>query len=686
MKSVPSQGSPCSSSSGLDYTSVCDGNLLKMIDSYASALGTNREYVLFPLLASVSGLLTRSRVQLSDMWEETCTMWCVTAARRCSKKTTVLNQFLQALHEAGTEAYTHIANLVCREQCDPNQGKNNILLEEDLSLLAESDYTSKGGSLKSHFDNTWQPGEGISIGGFMSKEKVAKFIYEDPLQVADRFLIALPGDVTYKPSECKVPMPSNTPLLSEVFKVLCVKHTEKRQYTLSPEAHALFTAMGDHFKDCSDKHTNNDDRYAMYRRAPSLLARLAATITSLRQALKYVVYHEDLRTGSWCDIISKEDLESSQSILQWVIDLKCNILDQKEQQENTASQAAKMNGTSLNLPSASKDHNNLAMLKRSHNQEQGQEFAPPPSKQLRGTSIAGSQGTHPSLKPHQQQPPLAPPPLIIPTPGPQVSQGEPQGDQRPVPPPPQHRYYQTPGSVSLTPGHPNPPAKSSSPSSPPEGAPVERGNPFMNNIGPFITNGAVFSSETAAMQDNMGSHSLHHIQQQQLQSQSPQITMSNITTGDLRTFLSNYSHKIKKFLEFKLDYRISPSMAAQRHIIPPLTREEMQHLNTMNRYPVTAAREFLHKTALLGFGRMEYGTISHNRASMFFVKFPYQELGDRARQLLSSLGVHPVDYNAAFTYGNGNTGDSDCKYLESFGTSPENLHEDGSAIVKTESE
>ncbi len=66
----------------LDLSRVYDAGLVRLVTSHADAIGVPKEYILFPLLGAVSGILGESKVMVNGEWQEACCLWTgVTACR-----------------------------------------------------------------------------------------------------------------------------------------------------------------------------------------------------------------------------------------------------------------------------------------------------------------------------------------------------------------------------------------------------------------------------------------------------------------------------------------------------------------------------------------------------------------------------------------------------------------------------
>ena len=189
------------------------------------------------------------------------------------------------------------------------------MLHEDLnhvfSVLSQGTEKTFSDRMKKHYDlsPTKQGNASLNLTGFIVAHEACNFLQNNGADITSRFLMAWPRDVLYLSKDYKVPIPANTPSLKEILEVLCLKHTGHVKYVLRPACLNLFSYYADLYRERIADLGSDEARYCHLNKAPGQLARVACVLSALRQALKYIVYREDVR-ACWNYEINQEDLES----------------------------------------------------------------------------------------------------------------------------------------------------------------------------------------------------------------------------------------------------------------------------------------------------------------------------------------------------------------------------------------
>ena len=702
MASTGSHGGTLPVPGDLDLSSVCDGNMLKFVSCHASALGVPADYILFPLMSSLSGALRHTEIEIHEEWREKCAIWSTIVARRGSKRSATLNRFIGALDTLQSALQSANIESAISENCSIAKAAGefrdelhlNCMLHEDLNhvfnVLSQGKEKTFSDKMKRHYDlsPTKEGSISLNLTGFIVAHEACNFLQNNGADITSRFLMAWPRDVLYLSKDYKVPIPANTPSLKEILEVLCLKHTGHVKYVLRPPCLNLFSYYADLYRERIADLGSDEARYCHLNKAPGQLARVACVLSALRQALKYIVYREDVR-ACWNYEISQEDLEAAKIIVDHAVRTKLFILSLGNMQkvddakrveaefldrllsaqqrdavlnQQTYPPATASAGQSINQYGSTSGQGYYSSPKRARTASESSPQSSPQStiamecksEPAYYNNLGAGPNVYNSPGPLQQTSPTVPPtyssqmyasnssnalfrmpvtPSQIPqqNPSPQLSmQPSPHGVSEPVthtlqpttPTSPAIEASNTTGSsgdMSVQPLPPPPPTMPTVPSAPP------RAEPGSSSTNGMSTHARAFFSR------NNGDQPLGFFEE------------------DPEKFVEEYGSRIKKLLEFRMDYRISPSTCAQRHLIPPLSKREMMKYDTQTKYPVQIAKEFLVKVAELGFGSIE--TVIHpanRRRSSFFQKHPYEHLAQEPRNILQKIGVSEVDYMAAF--------------------------------------
>ncbi len=694
----------------LDLSSVCDGNMLKFVSCHASALGVPADYIFFPLMSSLAGALRHTEIEIHEEWREKCAIWSTIVARRGSKRSATLNRFVGALDTL--QSALQAANLETALPESSSISKSvglfrdelhlNCLIHEDLNhvfnVLSQGTDKTYADRMKKHYDlSPTKDGKvSLNLTGFLVAHEACHFLQNNSADMTSRFLMAWPRDVLYLSKDYKVPIPANTPSLKEILEVLWMKHTEHVKYVFRPTCLNLFSYYADLYRERIADLGSDEARYCHLNKAPGQLARVACILSALRQALKYVVYREDVR-ASWNYEIGQEDLEAAKIIVDHAVRTKLFILSlgnmqkvddakrleaefldrilSSQQRDPVLSTQAFAStsataGQGIGSFASTSGQGYYSSPKRARTaSESSPQASPQPTMPIEtksqvadayySSTVATPTGlynnasasvqpqTSPNVPPYtssQVYPPTSNNALFrMPVPPSQLPPQQTTSPQMPLQP-------TTPtsetGQVLPMPHPSNTPTSPASGQS--DGSGSGSGDPQMAmHAAISAAAGAVLpihvepptSASTNGMNNNAraffnrsnGDHPLGFFE------------------DDPEKFIEEHGTRIKKLLEFRMDYRISPSTCAQRHLIPPLSKREMLKYDTQTKYPVQIAKEFLVKVAELGFGSIE--TVIHpanRRRSSFFQKFPFEQLAQEARNILSKIGVSEVDYMSAF--------------------------------------
>ncbi len=663
----------------------------------------------------------RTEVEINAEWREKCAIWCAVIGRRGSRRTATLGRFMAAA-ETLRKSNTTVED-VLRMQMESapeifHEMKDDIhlntILHEDLQHVFDvlfSDSKTNMSRMKKLYDaNPTSSGPpNLNIAGFVVTENAMDFLEKQPLEMTSRFLVTSPPDVVYYSKDLKVPIPANTPSLSDLFQVLWIRHSEANTYYLRGTAKALFDQYYDRYAETLRDMMADDGRYSHVAKAPAQLARLSCVLCALRQALKYVVYQEDAANGTWNFEIGQEDVEASKIIVDQVLKTKFTLLEAKtnEDRQERLDIAAQMRVIQSH---PAPEYNGTTPTKRARLSSESSYTTPPTTINSHVEERSQENSNHfvdPAVSPYatysaatyaaQQLNSLLRAAAIhrsqLPTSSQQTSQHHSQ---------PSHQVtaaseaatrslirqeYETAASnhhVALT--------QVSSGSTWPQVSST-RSEGTNHHISSGSSNSGSQHQDADVPHLNSNSTSQQPLQQQQQQQQQapphpppppppphmletenhspPNHTGQDIKPNDEgfraffsrsntdqplgffdddpKKFVEEHGTKLKKLLEFRMDYRISPSTCAQRHLIPPLSRMEMLKYDTQTKYPVQIAKEFLLKVAQLGFGSIE--TVIHpanKRRSSFFQKYPWEQLGEETKQVLQKLNISEADYMSAF--------------------------------------
>jgi hypothetical protein len=690
----------------IEEYAICHLIMQKLVTSHACALGVPEEYIFFPLLSCVAGAMGRTEVEINQEWREKCAIWCAVIGRRGSRRTATLGRFMAAA-ETLRKTNANVEEVLRHEaEALPELAKElrddvhvNTILHEDLQHVFDvlfSDSKTNLSRMKRLYDaNVTSCGPpNLNIAGFVVTENAMDFLDKQPLEMTSRFLVTSPPDVVYYSKDLKVPIPSNTPSLSDLFEVLWIRHQDPRTYYLQGTAKALFDQYYDRYAETLRDMMADDGRYSHVAKAPAQLARLSCVLCALRQALKYVVYQEDAAHGTWNFEIGQEDVEASKIIVDQVLKTKFTLLEARssEERQDRVEMAAQLRA----MTHPTQEFNGASPPKRTRLSSEGSYTQPTSTnnREERLAEVTNHDATLPTYTAAsytaatyaaQQLNSLLRAAAIhrsqLPVPAnsqaasqhiaPSVHQGASEASRGSF----LRQEYETAASnhhAALTQGSgatwPQVTSTRSEPTN-------HHGSSSSSSGGSQHQDPDTHSSSNNTAAHSQPQHtSPPHVQHHQLDVENHSPSSQHSTGGsktdegfraffsrtntdqplgffdeDPKKFTDEHGTKLKKLLEFRMDYRISPSTCAQRHLIPPLSRMEMLKYDTQTKYPVQIAKEFLLKVAQLGFGSIE--TVIHpanKRRSSFFQKYPWEQLGDEARTCLQKLNVSEQDYMAAF--------------------------------------
>ena len=665
----------------LDLSCVCDGNILKLITSHAHSLGVPNEYIFFPLLSSVSGLLNSSCVEVHEGWRERTTIWCGVVGKRGSRRSATVGRFAGAVNSMKkTAPHFHAPNISVDSipthllgPPDNSASTTNLCFFENFSELfnvLDLDRPQIGYvKLRKSYDYDPLDDQSFAanLGGFFLPEALGDLFHSLPIEIASRFVVTWPKPVLYSSKDLKVPMPANTPSLPDVFKVLWHKHQQPVVYTLSPTAKAAIDQFSDAISDRFKDTTEDEGRYCHLMKTPGQLARIACVLGALRQALKSVVYHEDLgRVHSWNTVLTHDDVEAARIIMVHILRVKTIVLslvDRKKYDVASNLTPTNCNGSSSSMGSSKQERPTTPQEpspKRHRLSTDSQYGLPASTISLLNLQAAANHYTAYSAAANNAahylqgrgSAEMSPAPVANPNmfKAPQGSQQQAQQQAAQHVVAQQHTQQQAgpiPPGQDIYQHQQNTPQASSSKENGQLSAPStpDSNGGHWGRLADPQGNGAIDTSVVVKVETNTPSGTpeggrtyKNHLDQ-----------YLGLFTESNEEFVTEHAVKIKKLLEFRMDYRVSPSTCAQRHLIPPLTKKDMIRYDTQTKYPVQVAKEFLLKVAELGFGHME--TVIHpanKRRSTFFQKRRYEQLSDEAKGVLERLAISEMEYMSAF--------------------------------------
>ena len=657
----------------LDLSCVCDGNILKLITSHAHSLGVPNEYIFFPLLSTVSGLLNSSCVEVHEGWRERTTIWCGVVGKRGSRRSATVGRFASSVNNLKkTAPHFHAPNisvdsipthLLGPPDPSPASTTNLCFFENFSELFNVLDLDRPQiGYLKLRKSYDYDPLDDTSfaanLGGFFLPESLGDLFHNLPIEIASRFVVTWPKPVLYSSKDLKVPMAANIPSLNDVFKVLWHKHQQPITYTLSPTAKAAIDQFSDAISDRFKDTTEDEGRYCHLMKTPGQLARIACVLGALRQALKYVVYHEDLGRLQWNTVLTHDDVEAARIIMVHILRVKTIVLSLVDRKKyDVANNCTSGNSTSSICGSTNKPDRPVSPLEPSpkrHRLSSDSQYSIPASTisllNLQAaanhyTAAAAVNNAAHYLHAQSRVPEINPAAAAASN----LNMFKvPQGSQAAAA---QHELYQQQQQPPVAPHTPQASSSKENGHVSASSTPDSNGGHWGRLADPQ-GNGSIESGIVVKMESNSGSSGTpdgispgenNRTYKNHLDQYLGLFTESN------DEFVTEHAVKVKKLLEFRMDYRVSPSTCAQRHLIPPLTKKDMIRYDTQTKYPVQVAKEFLLKVADLGFGHME--TVIHpanKRRSTFFQKRRYEQLPEEARTILERLAISEMEYMSAF--------------------------------------
>ena len=113
-------------------------------------------------------------------------------------------------------------------------------------------------------------------------------------------------------------MDSSVPCLKAAFKRIREAHREMVNYTFQEEGRQAYIAAHDHLCDRKQAIPDDEDRRGIISKAKGQLARLAMILHVLKMALDDV--------DDWSTLVTKEDVEHAQIIIDFVIEQKFRLM------------------------------------------------------------------------------------------------------------------------------------------------------------------------------------------------------------------------------------------------------------------------------------------------------------------------------------------------------------------------
>ncbi len=456
-------------------------------------------------------------------------------------------------------------------------------LYEDIEVSNLSDKTLLQSARKAYNGRrcrSWLKTAGLSMAGFVRREELAVFTNGE-VDLCSRFLLANPTWVNYSSTELVTPVPSDVPSLGNIFLFLCRAHGRAQTYQLTPEAKVLFDRYYDMLQDGLKTFEQQERYYCMMSKASGQLARVAAVLAALRQAISMSASSPE--SGStWETDISTSDLELASTILNYSLDCRVTLLNSPRNlafniRQGLGKQLEPSQEWTAEMPAMQAVHNNGVEEGAEADEEEGD--GAPKAKRPRlltklHNDIEAATLNHSARIARN------------------VSRRSVNDDSVNT----SSSYY-----FPCTPG-------------------IEE-----ERFTPAKASSTYASCMALSSSDLVG------------------------FTTEQQTFIRRFGYKMKTLLEFHGSSRISPSIVAQRHLMPPIALCDVDKNEAATRYPVAAAKEFLGKIADLGFGIIESSSYSGgSRMSFVFKKFTIRELSESASSLLGKLQVQAEEYMAPF--------------------------------------
>ena len=599
----------------LDLAGICDGNTYKLVTSHAHALGVPDEYYFYPLLCSVAGLMGSSRVQVHDDWQESCSLWCGVVGRRGSRRSSTLSRLLGALQKAQTGREQIRPSVWNEDQTNPPSSTTTnsglLALQESLMpALARLAHQTQY-SIKRQYDtplpnSTHQP---LSAAGFVLPQELNHMAEASNTDILARIILTCPEPAVFKSTDLRVPIPANTPSIVNILQVLGLKHEQPCVYTLNSNASKTFYICYDAIVQSMGLAGEDDQKYSVFSVAAGQMLRVAGAMAALRQALKFVVYHEDVAEAVWQTEVQQEDMDAAKHIIEHSLQTKLSLLHRLD--KTSATVWPVVGSTPAIPPVVNAARTAVSTLTAPPSAAKRQRIMLPNHDLQQHFSLSASSAT--TVSPAASRSPVTRSP---------AANAQMLPAEQPV----------FPGMVPIL--HAVPTVIQ------PDTGLSPMGEVTGDSTSPDRSISSATSDWSPSDINDMQSMSAHHT--------IPALRMDYSET-ELQQFVDQYGYKIKRLLEYQYGYKITPSICAQRHLMASLSRNEMVQYNTTTRYPVALAREYLAKISQLGFGTIEnYNVVSNNRRSLYFQKYPYSQLSEKAMLLLKGLEVTMGDYMAGF--------------------------------------
>ena len=654
----------------LDLVNICDGNMLKLITAHANAIGVAAETILMYLLTCIAGFLGKSCIKVNEDWKEQCALWCAIGVNKGLKKTSILTRFMNAIEEVEVDEdddgerlsdgpeYTHKcipdiqADYMNSEDFQSFFSKCQISaigLHENVNIFVKSVLESRHPSHRQRLKRLYDVNSNkskvpaFSLNGFIPLNQLHDFLND--IDISSRFLLMCPEEDILHSTEYKMPMPANTPALKEIFDVLARKHSTPLTYRLNEPALLDFIQYYDSLipKQKQAQETGNEQSFCILNKSSGQLIRLACVIGALRQALKFVIYHEDSDLVPWNTVITRDDIQGAKLIWEHVLTTKVILLQENMIQKTTNCVA---NGGT----------NALGSMARSSPNSRKRPAEEPLTSYSKPQAMMVSTSGKPDLIASQ----------------PTGKQSDSQDNRRLM-----HAY-----GIPVNLGNPVFPEMMNMISSSPQGTLQSRHQAGLakhgtqeghgngnHNIIPHVNHAALLQSNSMnarAMHQSLKmeqSFAYDDLEEEDDSDLSPLLTVQPVfdkdalsgsfSDEDVDAFIHKYGDRVKKLLDYKNDYKITPSTCAQRHLMPPLSKRDMMRLDTQTRFPVVWAKQFLNIVAKIGFGTIEvYLHPSNNRQSHYFQKKRFEDLSPRERELLARIRVTEQEFKAGFFHPN----------------------------------
>ncbi|XP_074656736.1 uncharacterized protein LOC141909951 [Tubulanus polymorphus] len=635
------------------WRTMLHAETLHYVQTHANAIGVAEEYVCFPLLTIVAGLIgAKASLEVTDTWHEPAVLWCGLLARRGELKSTTIRYFarsLRAFEDALTrdvstpQSSQHVlldeAEFTPRDlarRLDAN-GNSMILLAEDLTTLYEdaaskSERRADERQLNAAYRGAETPALGVV--GFVHPKRAVELVTGDDLDpVAARLLLVHPIE-----RDCFMddvaPAPKYTPPLHLVYKIVADAHRRRLLFRLSAEARDIAYDYLDELIALKKMSAGDENKRYVLANACGQFCRLALAVHTLNGAVKEAqsrhenaenldaslsVVDNQWRTG----IVGADSVRQARDLMNFLIEQKFILMGFEPATAGADEHQLNVNEHRLNV-----DEHHPAM-NVSFDMKTGQWL----------TTAAGGILMPTMTKPIAYNQQVAP----------HIGYA--------VHPPPAHTAFTATKAALEAPLN------------------VQR-SLFKNYADSFHMLTYAAAQQQQQKKDhqqleplnlNVNYELLNASRERTPRQRSPTTTDSQSSTHSPLTTVSTTTTKHNNSLKpgrvvgreengcYQYDFgnllpygaknirslltsgylEISASLVAGRHLMPP-TRTP----GTENRYKTEAAVAYLHKVAELGFGTIH----RTNKRSYIFKKRNYEELSDESRRILADIQVTEAAY------------------------------------------